>query len=216
VPVRPADAPTTQRVVVVGTTALIVLGLGAVARRTGVSQVELDGFRWFNDWPDALARPLWVVMQAGSFWGGLAVAIGAMAVLRGWRGALVGAVTTIAAWSAAAILKTWVSRGRPADYLSGVHARFEHLPTGNGYPSGHTTVAFAVATLVAGSLPRRWRGVPYCLATIVAVSRLFFGAHLPLDVVGGAALGICIGTLGRFLLNEALVGSDRAVRSTRA
>jgi undecaprenyl-diphosphatase len=76
------------------------------------------------------------------------------------------------------------------------------MPTGNGYPSGHTTVAFAVATLVAGSLRGRWRVVPYVLATLVGIGRLYFGAHLPLDVVGGALLGVAVGTLARFLVSD--------------
>ena len=105
-----------------------------------------------------------------------------------------------AGWALAAIDKAWVSRGRPADYLAAVNSRFEHLPSGNGYPSGHTTVAFAVATLVAGSLRGRWRVVPYVLATLVGIGRLYFGAHLPLDVIGGAALGVAVGMLSRFLV----------------
>ena len=183
-----------------GTAVLIVLVLGVVARRTAVSGIELDVFRWVNGWPDLIARPLWLVMQLGSFWGGLVVAAGAMGVLRGWRGAVTGVVTVAVAWGFAIIDKAWVSRGRPADYLAVVNTRFEHVPTGNGYPSGHTAVAFAVATLVAGSLRGRWRVVPYPLAALVGIGRLYFGAHLPLDVVGGAALGVAVGMLGRFLV----------------
>ena len=201
-PGRPDDPTTTRRLLVAGTATLIVVVLGVVARCTAVTDVELDVFRWFNDWPDAMSRPLWVVMQLGSLWGGLAIGALVMGLLRGWRGALVGAVTAVAAWGLAVIAKAWVSRGRPADYLTDVRSRFEHLPTGNGYPSGHTAVAFAVAALVAGSLPRRWTFVPYLLATIVGLGRLYFGAHLPLDVLGGAALGIAVGTLTRFLLVE--------------
>ena len=61
-------------------------------------------------------------------------------------------------------------------------------------------MAFAVATLVAGSLRGRWRVVPYVLATLVGIGRLYFGAHLPLDVIGGAALGVAVGMLSRFLV----------------
>jgi membrane-associated phospholipid phosphatase len=197
---RPLDQTTARRLVVAGVALIVVIGLGAVARRTAVSGLELDVFRWFNGWPDLLGRPLWLVMQLGSFLGGLAATAGAMAILRGWRGALAGAVTVTAAWAFAIVDKAWVSRGRPADYLTTVNPRFEHLPTGNGYPSGHTAVAFAAATLVAGSLRGRWRVVPYVLAALVGVSRLYFGAHLPLDVVGGAALGVGVGTLARFLV----------------
>jgi membrane-associated phospholipid phosphatase len=212
VPDRPADPTTSRRLTVAGVAALVVVALGAVARRTAVTDVELDVFRWFNQWPDTIARPLWLVMQLGAFWGGLVVAVLVMAVLRGWRGAVVGAVTAVAAWSVAVITKVWVSRGRPADYLTAVNPRFEHLPTGNGYPSGHAAVAFAVATLIAGSLPGRWRVLPYLLAGVVALGRLYFGAHLPLDVVGGAALGVAVGTLARFLLSEPGEAGERPAR----
>ena len=181
---------------------LIVLALGAVARRTAVSEAELDVFRWFNDGPDSIGRPIWLVMQLGSFWGGLAVGALVMALLRGWRGAVAGAVTAVAAWALAVIAKAWVSRGRPADYVAAVNSRFEHIPKGNGFPSGHTAVAFAVATLVSGSLRGWWRVVPFALAAMVGIARLYFGAHLPLDVLGGAALGVAIGTVARFLLAD--------------
>src|SRR6478609_9980660 len=138
-------APTTDRkMLVVGIAALVALVLGVVARRTAVTAAEVDVFRWLNDAPDAVGRPVWVVMQLGSFWGAIAVAALVMGLLRGWRGAIVGMVTTLTAWLVAIMAKAWVERGRPADYLHGIHFRFVHLETGNGYPSGHAAVAFAV------------------------------------------------------------------------
>jgi undecaprenyl-diphosphatase len=47
-------------------------------------------------------------------------------------------------------------------------------------------------------LPRRWRPVAWALAGVVALARVYVGAHLPLDVVGGAALGVVVGTLTRW------------------
>jgi membrane-associated phospholipid phosphatase len=204
---------TTRRLLVAGTATFVVLVLGVVARRTAVSEVELDVFRWVNGWPDAGDRAVWLVMQLGWLWGGLAVGVLVTGLLRGWRGAVAGIVAAVGAWSLAVVVKAWVARGRPADYLDDVHSRFETLATGNGYPSGHTAVAFAVAALVAGSLPARWRILPYALATVVGLGRLYFGAHLPLDVLGGAALGIAVGTLCRFMLAEPATHTGRVSRT---
>lgn len=58
------------------------------------------------------------------------------------------------------------------------------------FPSGHATSAFAAAAL-AWALQRGagLRLLALSLATLVAVSRLAVGAHWPLDVLAGAALG---------------------------
>ena len=48
-------------------------------------------------------------------------------------------------------------------------------------------------------LPRAWRWAFVVLGVIVSVGRLYVGAHLPLDVVGGAALGVAAGALVTFV-----------------
>jgi membrane-associated phospholipid phosphatase len=41
-------------------------------------------------------------------------------------------------------------------------------------------------------LPRRWGVVAFVLAILNAVARVYLGAHNPLDVLGGAAVGLAI------------------------
>lgn len=191
-----------RRMAIAAVAAAVALALGLLVRHRTVSDRELELLQWFNSWPDLAAAPMWVVMQVGSLWGGLLVAVGAMALLHGRRGIPAAVATVVAAWSISRLLKEWVVRGRPADYLGDVDGRWTTLPHGLGYPSGHAAVAFAVATLLAGSLARPWARAAYAIAAVVAVARLVFGAHLPLDVVGGAAVGIAVGQLGRFLVPD--------------
>lgn len=64
----------------------------------------------------------------------------------------------------------------------------------DSFPSGHTTVSFAVAYAIGAEYPRL-RPLLYALASLVGLSRVYLGAHYPSDVAGGAILGIIVGYL---------------------
>ena len=86
-----------------------------------------------------------------------------------------------------------VGRGRPASQLRDVHLR------GNdegdlGFPSGHAAVSTALTVVLFPGLPPKGRNALAGLCAIVALARLYVGAHLPLDVVGGSALGLMVGS----------------------
>ena len=81
----------------------------------------------------------------------------------------------------------------------GMIRRHEAHPDGFGFPSGHTTMAFTIAALLHPVIPRRWRPLLWVLAAGVGLGRMYVGVHWPADVVGGAALGIAIGS-GAWLL----------------
>jgi hypothetical protein len=61
--------------------------------------------------------------------------------------------------------------------------------------SGHSAVAVALATVASPFLGRRARRIAWVLAGCVCVARIYVGAHLPFDVLGGAALGWAAGAL---------------------
>ncbi|MGI9022396.1 MAG: phosphatase PAP2 family protein [Acidimicrobiales bacterium] len=99
-----------------------------------------------------------------------------------------------AGWWAGKLVKVLASRARPAALGE---VRLREAARGLGYLSGHAAVSFALASVVAPALPRRWRTLPFAAATTVAFGRLYAGAHLPVDVVGGAGLGVAVGTSAR-------------------
>jgi len=55
-----------------------------------------------------------------------------------------------------------------------------------GFPSTHSTCAFAAAAWLRGSRPGGWL---YALAVLVGLSRVRCRAHHPADVAAGAILG---------------------------
>ena len=54
-------------------------------------------------------------------------------------------------------------------------------------------VIFAATALVAPYLKGWWKVLPWALAAAVCLSRMYLGAHFPLDVIAGAGLGMFIG-----------------------
>jgi glycosyltransferase 2 family protein len=176
----------------------VLLAATATVRPHEVGVLETDLFRLVNDLPDALYPAFWVVMQAGNV---LAVGVASVVVAatrRFWLAANL-AITGIGVWLAARWIKDEVGRERPADLLDGVHLRGPH-DNGLGFVSGHAAVAVAIATLIIPYLDRRLRWAAVLVAALVGVSRLYVGAHLPFDVIGGAALGWAAGSLVHLLL----------------
>jgi undecaprenyl-diphosphatase len=149
-----------------------------------------------NDLPGFVWPIVWLPMQAGSLVGSLVVVALILIISRSWRLAAAALVASQLAWWGAKWVKGLVGRGRPSEYIAGVHLR-EHAG-GLGYASGHSAVAFALAAVVAPSVPRRWQPVVWIAALVVAFGRIYAGAHLPLDVVGGAGIGLLVGTLSRW------------------
>ena len=108
-------------------------------------------------------------------------------------------------------LKQAIGRERPNDVYTTPN-QLVRAPHDGSFPSGHATVSFACATLLAFYAPR---GAPafFLLAAAIAWSRVYVGVHYPLDVLGGAVLGALLAMALRFLAGALKAGS--AGRETR-
>ncbi len=177
----------------VGTAVLVLSALPIEASR--VSDPELDVFRAVNDLPGALFVILWPLMQFGAVLVVPATVVVA-AVFRRYRLAVEVAAAGVAAWLLAKVVKDLVFRERPAAILDDVNLHSASA-AGRGFVSGHAAIVFALAVLVTPYLPRRWRWVPWAVAAVVGFARVYVGAHFPLDVVGGAGLGLLLGGVVR-------------------
>jgi undecaprenyl-diphosphatase len=167
----------------------VVLVLTAVLARRGVHGWETAVFGAVNGLPDALRPILWVPNQYGVFVTIPVLALVA-AAFRRYRLAIALAVSGIGVYVLAKVVKEFVGRGRPGALLTSVEARETFAPGSLGYPSGHAAVAAALTVIVALSLSRPWVVAAVALAIIVPLCRMYVAAHLPLDLLGGAALGV--------------------------
>jgi undecaprenyl-diphosphatase len=72
-------------------------------------------------------------------------------------------------------------------------------PHDGSFPSGHAATSFAAATVLTFARPG-WAPAFYLLALAIGFSRVYVGVHYPLDVVGGAVLGIAVAIALRLLV----------------
>jgi len=97
------------------------------------------------------------------------------------------------------MLKNWFGRVRP-DALNGA-VIVSLIPQSFSFPSTHAVVAFAFAYLFSRK-EVHWVWM-FGLAFLVCFSRMYLGHHYPMDVIGGAGVGICIGVGSQWI--ESLV-----------
>jgi membrane-associated phospholipid phosphatase len=93
-----------------------------------------------------------------------------------------------------AALKAILARQRP--YTGAGEGKFfSGNWTAGSFPSGHSTLAWTLATVVAREYPN-WpvRVLMYSAALAVSTTRVTGGVHFPADVFSGAVIGFGVGT----------------------
>lgn len=119
------------------------------------------------------------------------VTIAAFIILGLWiygrrRTAILSALGVGLAGGTTKLLKIVIARARPEEAM----LITEYGADSYAFPSGHATIAFALATVLAAQTERTAaRAYFYGLAVLVAVSRVYLGYHYMTDVVAGAFIG---------------------------
>jgi len=91
-------------------------------------------------------------------------------------------------------------------FLGGLKGLF-HAEGPLSFPSGDTTLAFAMAVCLTWAAPRL-KMVWFALGIWIALERIAEGAHYPSDTVAGAALGICMAILARKTVEKYLADRE--------
>jgi undecaprenyl-diphosphatase len=195
--------------------AVVAVAAAAVAATGEVPAWEESVFHALNDLPDALRPAMWVAQLAGLLLVPLLVAAVAAAFRRWWLAAALVLLIPLKLALEKLVVKQVVERERPGTSICGypdadVDAcmQVRDVPLeGLSFVSGHAVIAWGVATLLWPVLPGRWRWVPVGVAVANSVARVYLGAHNPLDVVGGGAIGVVIGA--------SLIVAWQAIRAAR-
>lgn len=96
----------------------------------------------------------------------------------------------ILAWLIAQMVKNLFPALRPFE-ADGTSPLTMTIPSDSSFPSGHSAAAFGLS--VAIWLHARKTGYFYLfLAVLVGAARVYANVHYPLDIVGGAFLGVVV------------------------
>lgn len=114
----------------------------------------------------------------------------------------------------AQLLKNLIYAPRPRIYFEASQYIYHLDNFGNSgggassFPSGHTTSAFALATVLALWFRKKWLSIVLvAAAALVGYSRIYLAQHFSADVLTGSCIGIVFGTLTVILLNSNLKSS---------
>jgi len=169
-----------------------------LARLLGYDERLLLHFRRYHGpWLTRLARLLTAMGDART-WTAVGLALLATARPAGVHAGLRLACGCTLGALMAQVLKRTLNRARPSSAIEGFEALMEN-PDRFSFPSGHTAAAFGVAVALVGE-PAYAGSLSFTLATGIALSRVYLGAHYPLDVLVGVVLGSGAGVAARLLV----------------
>ncbi len=104
---------------------------------------------------------------------------------------------TLTLWLVVELMKILIRRRRPYIKLKGIRIIGERA-RGHSFPSGHTSQAFFLATMLFQHFETGFSGmlILYSIALLVGITRIYVGMHYPRDVIAGSVLGTAWGLLG--------------------
>ncbi len=164
------------------------------------TQFERAVFESVYGLPDTMRPVFLFITQFGSPWMILVVVAGITSMRK-----YVASLQLIAAAGISSLLvvllKDYIARPRPYDLWPEVLQKELYIG-GQGFPSGHTALVAAVSVVLWPLVPWKFRWALVVLCVGVAFSRLYLGVHAPLDIVGGAGIGLISGAVAQLYIRK--------------
>lgn len=174
----------------------LVIALSVMCQTLVAQNWDARALQRVNGWDTPFANKYNEVMSHSIYAVGTAVpvAIGLASLIKRDRELMSDAIYIGTTMAEAAVLtfsaKEIAGRERPFDRWPGMIVQREQVGS-YSFPSGHTAMAFSLATSLSLRYPKWYVIVPSALwATSVGISRMQRGVHYPSDVISGALIGV--------------------------
>jgi len=212
-PKRPARVPRAWAAGLLAALGAVLFGVSAVLLKTGTTGWDESLFRLLNDVPAAAASvltPLSHLFLPAGIVIVIVLIIGYVLIRdRSILPVVTGVAAAVAAWLLAHAAKAIADRPRPYQVMA--DAVLRQAPAhGTSFPSSHTAVTLAVAIALVPFLARPLAAAGIGYAVLVGWSRIYLGVHYPLDILGGAGIGMATGGLILLALGTLLRRAGRA------
>ena len=191
----------------------MLFGLSALLLKTGSVGWDASLFRILNDVPAGAASVLTPLSHLFRSAGIVAVVVLTVVYVvarnRSVLPVAAGAAAAGIAWLLANVAKAIADRPRPYEVVADAVLR-QQPAHGTSFPSSHTAVTLAVVIALVPFLGRPLAAVAIGYAVLVGWSRVYLGVHYPLDVLGGAGIGMAVGGVILLALGTLLRRTGRA------
>jgi len=160
----------------------------------GTETFEFEILKWINsffqsDFMDFLMTKISWIGNNGAVW--IVVALVMLALPKYRRcGAVMAAGLILGLVFGNIILKNLIARPRPCWIFEGIEMVIT-VPKDYSFPSGHTLSSFVSAFVILGR-DRQLGIIAFCVAAVMAFSRLYLFVHFPTDILGGIMLAAAI------------------------
>lgn len=186
-------------IIAAGFATVVYLVCASVASSGTVPMLEQDLFHAVNGLPEWLTWIAYPVQLLGVLVLPLVLAVVAALLHRRRLALALAALPALKYMVEYGVVKQTVERSRPFQSVCAEDpscGQFRDVPLyGPAFVSGHAIIAGALAVILLPYVGRRWGSVLVLLALAVGVARVYLGAHNLLDIVGGVAVGVVIGSL---------------------
>lgn len=193
-----ATVPRARTCAVVAVAGLLVIAIGALLASPH-TDADVAFMQWINDPPAPLSWllaatspflrpvPLTAIVVALTVWILLAAPnrVTRVEIVRA------GVIAFVVAELVAQVTKRVTDEPRPLTVIPGLDQHgYGGEPHGLAYPSAHTAVSVGLVVAMWPWLTRAQRIVGVVVVVSVMLNRLYIGAHWPVDLLGGAAVGV--------------------------
>src|SRR6516162_2077844 len=212
-PSRPARVPKARTAGLLAGLGTVLFGASALLVKAGATGWDARLFRVLNEVPAAVASVLTPLSHLFLPAGIVAVVVLTVIYVVARNHSILpvaaGAVAAGAGWVLANVAKAIADRPRPYQVMA--DAVLRQAPAhGTSFPSSHTAVTVAVAIALVPFLARPLAATGIGYAVLTGWSRIYLGVHYPLDILGGAGIGMATGGLILLALGTLLRRAGRA------